>query len=467
MEKWVTEWLNKERKDGKKRLEVKRFGKKHYVYESTTKWDKNSKKVRKVSKYMGRLTKDGFFEGQKKVSVRSIYEYGSSSFLELMAQPLLAPLKQSFPRRYKEIIAMAMVKTIDPQPIKLIKSRWEKLHASTNIEASLSPNTLSSVLKEIGSDARSQMEFFEKITKGKQFLLFDLSCVFSRSENLNIAEKGYNKEHSYVPQVNIAMLFSSDEKLPAMIKVIPGSVRDVKSFKKVLEETSLKNIVIIIDRGMSSPDIITKNNDVSFIMPLKRNSKVIDYSMKLDKLLVYRERGIKCGKVETSDGKFLYLFEDVKMRSEEENTFISLVVNKKKTESEMESKSCRFGRIAILSDLDVECEDVYLMYKIREDVECAFDVLKNPLESDKTYLGNDDAVRGYFFVSFVSLYIYYSIMNILRKGDMLKKVSVRELLLELSKVYAVSDGNRKLITEIPGKVETLLKKLDIDLFPKS
>ena len=103
------------------------------------------------------------------------------------------------------------------------------------------------------------------------------------------------------------------------------------------------------------------------------------------------------------------------------------------------------------------------MYKQREHVECAFDVLKNPLESDKTYLGDDDAVRGYFFVSFVALYNYYALMNRLREKELLKKVSVRELLLQFSKVYVVTDGRREIISEVPKKVEDLAEKIGVDI----
>ncbi|OYT54454.1 MAG: hypothetical protein B6U72_02720 [Candidatus Altiarchaeales archaeon ex4484_2] len=91
------------------------------------------------------------------------------------------------------------------------------------------------------------------------------------------------------------------------------------------------------------------------------------------------------------------------------------------------------------------------MYKQREHVECAFDVLKNPLESDKTYL------------SFVALYNYYALMNRLREKELLKKVSVRELLLQFSKVYVVTDGRREIISEVPKKVEDLAEKIGVDI----
>lgn len=467
IENWAEDWLKKQRKKGRKRIEIKMSGKRHYVYDSTTRWDKKEKKIKKVSIYKGRLTREGFIEGKARIEARSIYEYWNSLLVHKFMQPILMPLKNAFPDHYMEIAAMAAVKVIDPQPIKLISSRWEKLYLSRVMNPSLSPSALSRALKETGSDVMGQNAFFSNLISDDKSLLFDLSYVFSRSVNLQLAEKGYNKAHAYLPQVNIVMLFSVDKKLPVTIKVIPGSVRDIKSFRKTIEEMELKGVTVVVDRGMASINLVPELNDagVSYVLPLKRNFKIIDYSMKLGNLFVYRERGIKWNKKRVK-GMFLYLFEDVKLRSEEENTFISLVVEGKKKREDMKNKSMKFGRIAIVSDLDLDGEEIYQMFKQRENIECAFDSLKNTLESDKTYLGNDDAVRGYFFVSFVALYIYYAIMNMLREKKLLKNVSVRELLLKLSKVYVVTDGKRSVVSEIPKKVEDLKNKIGKDIFPK-
>ena len=41
--------------------------------------------------------------------------------------------------------------------------------------------------------------------------------------------------------------------------------------------------------------------------------------------------------------------------------------------------------------------------------------MKNELESDKTYLRSDEAIRGYFFVTFLALRIYFKILQRLRE----------------------------------------------------
>ena len=66
------------------------------------------------------------------------------------------------------------------------------------------------------------------------------------------------------------------------------------------------------------------------------------------------------------------------------------------------------------------------MYKGREDVEQAFDAMKNRLESDKTYLRSDEAVRGYFLATFLAMRIYFKILEILSDKNLMKQISGSE-----------------------------------------
>jgi len=87
MEQWAKEWVKEQRKNGSKCLEVKLIGKNHYVYHSTTYWDKELKKPKKTSKYLGKLDiKKGLLESSKRKKVessdiRNVTEYGNSMLL--------------------------------------------------------------------------------------------------------------------------------------------------------------------------------------------------------------------------------------------------------------------------------------------------------------------------------------------------------------------------------------------------
>jgi hypothetical protein len=101
MEEWAREWLEDQRRKGEKCLEIKYIQDKPYVYRSTSVYDKVSKSPRKVSTYLGRLTKDHGLvpKGARTPWVQpcTIHEYGNAALLEEEFSDLLPILKDAFP----------------------------------------------------------------------------------------------------------------------------------------------------------------------------------------------------------------------------------------------------------------------------------------------------------------------------------------------------------------------------------
>ena len=126
----------------------------------------------------------------------------------------------------------------------------------------------------------------------------------------------------------------------------------------------------------------------------------------------------------------------------------------------------RAGRILILSNLDVEEQDVYELYKKREGIEKMFDAYKTVLNADKLYLRDDESVFGHMFVSFLSLYIHCSLEQLLKRGKLNRQITPIDLLFGYSKVYHVDMGERCIITEVPKRVMDLEKRIGLDIFPK-
>jgi transposase len=469
MERWVKRVVERERKRYGY-VEAKKIGSNYYLYRASSVYDPRKRRARKVSgEYMGRITPHGLQKKHGARAARSVFEYANARLLYDLCSGLVIPqLKRVFPYEWKEVLAMALVRAIRPVPMKCLASAWEKLYLSAEMDCSLSPNTLSERLRSIGSDWSSQRDFFHSLMKKDDVLIFDLSSIFSHSEKIRLAEKGYNKEHLHLKQINFAMLFSSTEEVPLMLKPIPGSVRDVKAFHHALREFEMKKgCILVLDRGLFSKDNLDYmlSNGLSFVQPLKRNAGVIDYGLKPDEGFTYRGRGIKWVRRKVRGAEvFLYLFEDVKMRGEEESNMIELV-SKGEVEGYDES---RLGKIGVLSDIKGNGSTVYGLLKQREDVEQGFDAMKNELENDKAYLQSDEEVRGYFFVSFVALYLYYRVLSILKTKGLSEKFSVNEVLLELSKVYLVrySDSTARL-SEIPKRVEELVSAMGVDIWPKN
>ena len=193
--------------------------------------------------------------------------------------------------------------------------------------------------------------------------------------------------------------------------------------------------------------------------------EIIDYGMDMRSSFVYRDRGIRSGFL-NRDGLRIYMFQDQMLMAEESSTVIKIIAEKKRTQREFDSESIRFGKISILSNVKEDPETIYNFYKQREEIEQAFDAMKNELENDKSYLSDEDSLRGYFFISFLSLYLYYSIFVLIRAADLTNKLSVKDVLLKFSKVYKIVRGKRETLSEIPSSVEKIDKMLGTNIFPK-
>jgi len=463
MEEWVKDWVKEQREKGEKGIEIKRQANRYYVYRSTTYWDKKSKKRRKKSIYIGKLTKNGLVKKkEKKITVK---QYGNALLLNRVMEELI-PLLKVF-ESWKEIYALSMIRLMGYIPLKRAKTVWEKLY--TNINPNMNPKKLSAVLKEVGLNREGQNKVFQKLMDSKTFA-YDLSFVFTRSA-INLAEIGYNKDRIHIPQINIALLYST-EGLPAMIKAIPGSVRDIKTLYNTVKEID-SEITLVLDRGFFSMDVVKFLIDkISFVIPARRNSKLYEERINLEKHFFYRGRLIKCGKKEMTivlkeeKKYFLYLFEDVILRAEEEVNLYRSLDEGRSSRNEMTKNLERAGKILILSNLDRNEEEIFLMYKQRDGVEKAFDVYKNVLNADRMYLQDDESVFGHIFISFLSLYGYCKLQCMLREKGIIDKVSPMDLLEEFSRVYIVNIGGKEMISEVPKKVEDLDEKLGLNLFPK-
>jgi Transposase len=373
MEEWVSAWVRAQRSEGERGIEIKNFGSSYYVYRSTTFWDKELKKRRKRSTYLGKLDKErGFIcskKGTPRFRPRSIRQYGNAMLLHRAMQDILPLLKEGFDELWQEIYALATTRILGYIPLKRVGSVWERLHDPNKLTPNLSSKKLSEVLKAVGSDRGGQDIIFRELSRNGRQFVYDLSVVFTRSEGINIAEMGYNKDHVYVPQINLALLYSVDKGLPTMIRALPGSIKDITSLYNSLRESGIEGKILILDRGFFSKDGVAflLEQETSFILPARRNSKLYDIRIHLTGHFFYRERLIRFGKRRV-EGYFLYLFEDAVLRMEEEKTLYKRLDEETINKERLGRGLKRAGRILLISDLDKDGGEIFMMYKQRGGV---------------------------------------------------------------------------------------------------
>lgn len=68
-------------------------------------------------------------------------------------------------------------------------------------------------------------------------------------------EYGYNRNHEDLPQVNLAMLFGEDSRLPVFSRIYPGSIKDVSTLVGMvsfMEQLQRKQMHFVMDKGFYS-----------------------------------------------------------------------------------------------------------------------------------------------------------------------------------------------------------------------
>jgi transposase len=433
-----------------------------YVYRATSKWDKQRKKPIKTAELLGAISPDGTYTPKRQkttFSTTKVYGYGNSELCLNLSQDL-QNATANMPLN-NELLALSIIRAIDPGPIRLAQTVWEDTYSSRKIDVDLSPKHVSDTLSTIGNMVEETYTLFANLSPEGGMLFYDLTSVLSYSKKLSLAERGYNADWESVSQVKVAMAFSTSTWLPVAVDVFYGSLKETKVLKYFIDRFPGVDLGFVMDRGFKSykllPDL--KKQHIHYIAALNKNSKLLPVSAKMTGTFEYsKKRMIAFCKRGKKPYGFLYLFEDPILREDAEEFLLGQVNRGELSMDNYRLERRLAGVFGILSDLDVEAQVVYEQYKEREEIEQAFDFMKNDLEANKTYLGRDDAVRGYFVVVFLAMRLYFKILKRLREKDLVGKVSVKEVLCALSKMrMIVETSGREYLCALPKKTEQILE----------
>ena len=207
-------YLKMKSEQGKK-LELKVIGGSYYLYVAKGIWDKKKKKpvkktvlviaglilihflmqsgiriVRAGAVENGKILKEIGTSNREIAKGLMVYQYGNSQLVWNLAQDMYT-IMEKHPYR-NEIIAMAIVKAIDPVPLRLVESRYQKLYVSRKFQTDLDPDDLSNILGYVGNHFPDLYEMFRKLMEPGGLLFYDMTSVISYSKNLKLAEKGYD-----------------------------------------------------------------------------------------------------------------------------------------------------------------------------------------------------------------------------------------------------------------------------------
>ena len=473
------DWVEKHRGEGK---EIKMIGGRYYLtsYEYRT-VDGRRKKVSTGT--LGTIRPEGLIPSCKKgqtirSQVTAPLEYGASFLLESLGNDILSNLNETFSSKLSnQIFEMAKIGLVSPSPFKRMELIYSNSYDSRlRPNLPLSPSTITSVLNEIGSNREAQLNFMRKYYDGTEFIIFDGTRLVSHS----LGEKGYNHCNIDDPQMNLQYCFSlRPEKKPIYFKGFTGDKTDISILKTCIRESGLNNMIFIADKGYysgSNAEELTKNG-ISYIMPVKRCDKRIDYASidmssmdGFDGFFSFQSRPIfyktiqrasaagakgTDAKGETEEPKpseTIVLYFDQKMRGKE---IMDSTCGKDGGIDDLKERKFRsMGTIALATTIKEEKtpKEIYEIYKERELIEDANDAYKNVMRKNASYLQSANSYYGWLFINQITLLLYYRVYNKIKEKGMTSKYSVADV-IEQAKRITIQEVAKENIVEIGTKVE--------------
>lgn len=473
------QWALKYKRKG---TELRCINGKYYLYEVSSKWNKELKKSKKVTgKFLGRITKeDGFIESSKirlqkqklKISSISVKENGLSSLITQNFSDYLELLKKHFPQHYKELIALAYCRLGFQSPLKNAEFHYVNSYLAEQMGAlNLSGKSLTNFMKELGQDRQKINEFLKEFNSSQDNIIFDGSDIINNSEQIELNKLSKSKTGTFENIINTMFIFSLQKHIPIYYRILAGNIKDIKAFKLSLIESGIKEATVIADKGFYSQENIEalKNEQLKYIIPLKRNNNLIKYELietksKFDGYFQFQGRFIWFKSYEQQNNKVIIFF-DEQLKINESNDFLSRI-EKYPHEYNLDQyleKEKSFGTITIIHNTDKTAQEVYETYKSRGEIEQMIDVFKNTLEADKSYMRTPQSIETWMLINFIALHWYYKIYHLLVSKNILKKFSVNDLLMFLKEIKKVKINNSWHNVEITKKYQNLINLLDLTI----
>lgn len=471
------EWVERQKQPG---TNISCIRGKYYLYEVTSVWNKEKGRAqKKTGRYLGKITEEGLIPPKEKKTQGesaqpAIREYGASSTLYEIGKDIYEHLKESFPEDAETLFTIAILRIIENCPFKRVSFLYERSYLSEMFPGlQLSAASITSFLREFGIKREQHVGFMKEYLTDSKYILFDGTNIISDSEGMDINRLGYNSHRQYDPQINLMYAFSADKHKPGYYRIIPGNIRDVKSFEFSVQELGINNTVIIADKGFGSEANfeMLENSKLNYIIPLRRNNGHCDRQKLIsgdktafDGYFLFQGRAIWYYEY-TQENRHYIMYLDETLKAKEERDYLQrLEANTEKySEEEFMEKQTSFGTIAFHTNMSDTPKEIYSLYKTRGEIEQSFDFLKNLLDQDHTYLQDKYAVEAWAFINHISLMLVYEVYAKIKSAQLIGKYSVRDFIIHLKYIHRIKVNSSWITGEISGKTQKLLDSLDVHI----
>lgn len=505
-----------------------KVGRYTYVYEAESYWDKDKKQSRQRRKYLGR--KD-LISGEivdtkvanKSQIVKSL-DFGNIHFLDAICKKIgiTEILSNIIPERYKEILGLVYYTICEGEAYYLM-SKWSEFNYLNVKPEQVSSQRISELLEKIGYSTDLKINFFKRwIEKQKEIeaIYFDITSVSTYAKLLKLAEWGYNRDKEKLRQINLGIVYGSNNQLPLYYQIYSGSITDVTTLtniKKYNIEYGIKDVMYVLDRGFYSKNNIEQLNDERVVIPLSFSTilalellKNNDVELNNAKNMFMYNKSIYSAiksEIKISNKIFeAYIFRNKQMYDEGETLIYKVLIeieekinsriytNKEMLKQEIEEIAEGYTKyftiiennnkylierneeiigeqirklgtfILITNEPNLSKIKILELYKRKDNIEKIFDCMKNDIDRDRLRVHTTERAEGFIFIVYLSLIITSFIEKVIKQKEVLKDYTKKEIIYELKKLKLTRFANGlNIVNEVSKKVKNIYKSFDIDI----
>lgn len=463
------DWVLKHKTKG---VEVRNIKGNYYLYSVHSVRDPVRGRPKKVTdKYLGRVTPEGLVKPRHERDLGegfSVKEYGASALILQECEDLLSPVKLEFPREWREVFSFAMMRLIHNSAIKNLQHHYMSSFLPETLgDAHLSPKAASRLLHALGRDRERIVKLLKPFVYGSKMAVIDLTHVLTDSEGIASASPGYNSSREYGPQIKMILIHSLDRNTPVFYRFVPGSISDVSTISLTVAEAGINRAVLIGDKGFYSGRNVEclEDEGLDYILPLKRNSKEIEYGpiesgdkKRFEGFFIHQRRPIWYY-VRNQRSHRIVTFLDESLKSEEARDYMLRIEKEEAKLEEYYHKQHGMGTISVITNYEAATKEIYALLKGRIEIESVIDTFKNTLQADRTYMRDDESMEGWLFINFLALQMHYRIYNRLREEALLSKYSPKDILMHMSRLHKIKIQGEWRTSETPRKTKEIIQKL--------
>ena len=494
-----------------------------YVYESSGYWDKEKQQARNIRKCIGKLDPATGKLVPSKKEVESCPPrpnqpgpipsieckrsfYGATYLFDVIGEKLgiVKDLKDCFPESYNQILSIAYYLIMeDRNPLSRFP-KWALTH-SHPFGATIPSQRSSELFAAVTEDAKHNFFFRQgKRRLEKEYLAYDTTSISSYSQTIKQVKYGHNKDHDPLPQINLALLFGEESRLPVYFRKLPGNISDVKTVQKLLADIDflqLDKVKLVMDRGFYSEENINAlyQKHYKFLIAGKTSLKFIQdkldevrdimrsrqhysskYTLNYHTSTIdwsYSEVKKRSHTVATGERRmYLHLFHNDQRATDDKIAFNALLdrieeellSGKRNPEHEklydryyeinetpirgltltpkqeaIDKVQKNYGYFSLLSNGIKDPLEALEIYRAKDLVEKAFGNLKERLNMRRTSVSSDESLDGKLFVQFVALIYLSYIKKVMSEQNLFKNFTMQELLDEFDVIERFEQPGRK------------------------